>query len=375
MAELGAIRTHKDGRVFLDFGRGRRVWSLPLGDQKSRIPFDERLARRALERIRDLVSQGRTLDEAIASLLPSHAPQNLVLRRMDKWLEVKRIEMEAGDLSPNYLTTLEHYAKPNGVMSWWDGISIHEIDYAALEDWSLWLSGRRLKPKSRRNIIGVFRSFIGWMFRRGDIREMPRDIPWPRVPEHAPTVLSLRTQRVVLKAIPEEKRGIFLCMATLGLRNGEARALNVRDYSDGELMIANAVKGPRREAPIRGPKNGRWRRLPVPTRLADWIDRNVPTALCLENRPLFIHPGTGKRWAPTAMRREWHDACERAGVPHVKLYEGARHSAATEWKRQGADDRTIQAILGHTDGRSVERYARMANQAVVEVLRPKKGAE
>ncbi len=75
------------------------------------------------------------------------------------------------------------------------------------------------------------------------------------------------------------------------------------------------------------------------------------------------------------MRREWHDACERAGVPHVKLYEGARHSAATEWKRQGADDRTIQAILGHTDGRSVERYARMTNQAVVEVLRPKRGAE
>jgi len=64
------------------------------------------------------------------------------------------------------------------------------------------------------------------------------------------------------------------------------------------------------------------------------------------------------------MRREWREA--RAGVPHVKLYEGARHSAATEWKRQGADDRTIQAILGHTDGRSVERYAQLEDQAVVE---------
>jgi integrase len=160
----------------------------------------------------------------------------------------------------------------------------------------------------------------------------------------------------------------------MGLRNGEARALNVRDYADGELMIRSAVKGPRRDAPIRGPKNGRWRKLPVPTELTDWIGRTVPAANGLENRPLFIHPGTGKRWAPTAMRREWHDACKRAGVPHVKLYEGARHSAATEWKRQGADDRTIQAILGHTDGRSVARYARLADQAVIEVLRPKRGA-
>ena len=41
-------------------------------------------------------------------------------------------------------------------------------------------------------------------------------------------------------------------------------------------------------------------------------------------------------------------------------------------KRAGADDRTIQAILGHTDRRSVERYARLADGAVVEVL---KGAE
>ena len=36
------------------------------------------------------------------------------------------------------------------------------------------------------------------------------------------------------------------------------------------------------------------------------------------------------------------------------------------WKRQGAPDRAIQAISGHTDGRSVERYARLADQAVVE---------
>ena len=48
------------------------------------------------------------------------------------------------------------------------------------------------------------------------------------------------------------------------------------------------------------------------------------------------------------------------------------HNAATEWKRQGADDRTIQTILGHVDRRSVERYARLADSAVVDVLR---GAE
>ncbi len=98
----------------------------------------------------------------------------------------------------------------------------------------------------------------------------------------------------------------------------------------------------------------------------------IQFSLRLEGRTLFIHPATGNRWAPTTLRREWHEARKRAGVPDCKLYEGARHSAATEWKRAGADDRTIQAILGHTDRRSVERYARLADGAVVEVL---KGAE
>ena len=127
------------------------------------------------------------------------------------------------------------------------------------------------------------------------------------------------------------------------------------------------MKGPKRNAERRAPKNGQWRRLPVPPDLTDWIVAHVPAEARLERRPLFTHPGTGERWAPTAMRREWLDACARAGVPRTKLYEGARHSAATEWKRRGVDDRRI---LGHADPRSVERYARLADGAMVQVLLP-----
>jgi integrase len=180
--------------------------------------------------------------------------------------------------------------------------------------------------------------------------------------------LSIEAQQRALKAIPEEKRGIFLAMATLGLRNGEARALNVADYRGRELNVGWAMKGPERNAPRRAPKNGRWRELPIPPQLAEWLANRVDRSDL--GRPLFVHPSTGERWAPTAMRREWHDACDKAGVPDCPLYEGARHSAATEWKRQGADDRTIRTILGHVDGRSVERYARLANSAVVDVLIP-----
>ena len=38
--------------------------------------------------------------------------------------------------------------------------SIHEIMYGTLEDWSLWLADRGQSPKSRRNFLGYFRTFL-----------------------------------------------------------------------------------------------------------------------------------------------------------------------------------------------------------------------
>jgi integrase len=103
------------------------------------------------------------------------------------------------------------------------------VSYAALEDWSHWLADRGLSPKTRWNILAAFRSFLGWLYRREEIRELPREYPWPKPPERTPAPLSARTQDEILDAIPEERRGIYLAMALMGLRPGEAVALDVAD--------------------------------------------------------------------------------------------------------------------------------------------------
>jgi len=63
-------------------------------------------------------------------------------------------------------------------------------------------------------------------------------------------------------------------------------------------------------------------------------------------------------------------ACAQVGVK-MSPYEGTKHAFASGLKRRGVDDRVIQRILGHADRRSVERYARLDDQAVVTVLRPR----
>ena len=83
-----------------------------------------------------------------------------------------------------------------------------------------------------------------------------------RVEEYEPRILSITDQDTVLAHIPDEDRGIFLALAHLGLRPGEARALTVGDYRDGWLFVDKAAKSKAAGAEIRGTKTGKPKRLP-----------------------------------------------------------------------------------------------------------------
>lgn len=168
----------------------------------------------------------------LAQYLPAHAKPNLVSTRLERRLEVRRGEADGGTLSPGYVRELERLTSPEGHFAYFDQVSIFEISYGVIEDWSLWLADRGLSPKTRRNVLGAFRSFVGWLRRRGELTELP-EFPWPKVEEHQPRILSAETQEAVLAAIPEAKRGLFLAMALMGIRPGEARAVDVATAAMG----------------------------------------------------------------------------------------------------------------------------------------------
>jgi len=55
------------------------------------------------------------------------------------------------------------------------------------------------------------------------------------------------------------------------------------------------------------------------------------------------------------------------------LYEGTKHSFATDALLRGVPERSLQAYLGHADVRSTRRYARLSNQALIDVIRRPRG--
>jgi len=66
--------------------------------------------------------------------------------------------------------------------------------------------------------------------------------------------------------IPEEELGIFLALCDLGLRPGEARAVDVRD---GWMTVSRACKGYGADAQISPTKSGKAKRLPLSQELAE----------------------------------------------------------------------------------------------------------
>ncbi len=363
MAEgVGAIRRREDrGTWYIDLRPFGRIYG------RGTIPFRTRRdAERVLREIQGKL-ETRTLPEVLAAYLPTHAKPNLVPERLGPWLEVVRRQVDAGDRSPTYLRELRRYARADGEFSWWDTRSIYEIDYAALEDWCGWLADRGLSAKTRKNVLGAFRTFLGWLRRRGEIRDLP-ECPSLDVPEYEPRVLRVEDQAAVLAAIPDARRGAFLAMALMGIRPGEARALDITDYRDGWLHISRAMKGTGPNSPIGPTKTKKPKRLPVPEELSDWIAAHVEPASRLSRAPLFPNPRTGRRWSHWALRDTWLSACERVGVA-IPLYEGTKHTFATDAVARGVSERALQAFLGHADARSTRRYARLAETDLVAVLR------
>jgi len=171
-----------------------------------------------------------------------------------------REQVESGERSPGYLAELERWCAPEGHLGiWWGHRSVHEIDYAGLDEWVAWLAAeRKLSAKTRWNVVAAMSAFLGWLRKIGEIAVVPA-IPWPTLREHAPRLLSAEAQRNVLAAIPEPSRGTFLALALLGLRPSEAARLRAADYAPGDPGWLT----------IRITKNRQVKRLPVPDELAD----------------------------------------------------------------------------------------------------------
>lgn len=166
------------------------------------------------------------------------------------------------------------------------------------------------------------------------------ETPYPKKVIHLPVVLSQEeVARLIDSAVVPFHRVVLMTMYATGVRRAELAHLKVSDI-DSERMIIR----------IRGGKGRKDREVMLSPKLLDELRdhwrRHKPKE--------WLFPGG--RWhdstRPITTKVAWHacrQAAKRAGLekkvhPHI-----LRHCFATHLLEAGADLRTIQMLLGHSD--------------------------
>lgn len=354
--------------------RRYRIKVAPIGGVWTKIR-DEQTGRAVLGAIRARVAEGYTIDQAAGFFTRRPTEANRIPVKLAAFLERERARLKAGDISPRTVRELARFCGERGEFSYWRDEHIHEVTFKRLEQWRTDL-GKRVGPKTARNVLGEFHRFLKWLVRCGDLERVP-EFPEIRYERKAPKILFPDEQRAVLDAIAFEHRGVFLAMAHT-LRPGEARGANLDDWIPRQraIHVRRACKGLEAAAPVLGAKESNWRLVGADDDLAGWIDYRLGRATAAEKLrrsgvPLFPNwraPASG-RWSHAAITWEWQRACKIAGVEGVSVYPGTKHSTSTDLFRRGVDRKTIQHALGHKDDRSTEHYVVLADADTLEVFR------
>jgi integrase/recombinase XerD len=185
-------------------------------------------------------------------------------------------------------------------------------------------------------------------------------IPWPKVTQGVPEILSGSEVCKLLDAIESPKyRAVVMTAYGAGLRIGEVCALQVSDIDSARMTIR--VQG----------KGGRTRYVPLPERVLFLLRRYWQVEK--PRKPwVWLFPGaqTGCPVSAASVRHHLRAAAGKTGLykrvtPHV-----LRHSFATHLLELGLDVRIIQMLLGHRSIRTTTRYTHMTAGILAKTRSP-----
>jgi integron integrase len=206
-------------------------------------------------------------------------------------------------------------------------------------------------------------------------------------PQHtrAPVVLTPDEVRAILVRLPPRLRLAALLMYGGGLRVLECMTLRIKDID---------IK--RREIIVRDGKGRMDRRAPLADASVAPLEKHLAAVFAIYQQDVrrkypmadmewtwaYVFPAArrGRNRAEGTMRRHHLDvsvlqrafraAVRASGVAKRATCHSLRHSFATHLLESGADIRTVQELLGHSDVRTTMRYTHVLNRGALGVRSP-----
>lgn len=266
----------------------------------------------------------------------------------------------------HYLTRLQDYA---------GDLKVEEIDANLVRKWRIWLNrlgtntSDELQKTTQNYHLIALRSFLKYCAKR-DIKAMSADkIELARTKRTQVTFLTPEEVERLLSmpdtATPPglRDRAILELLYSSGLRVSELTALN-REH----------INLKRKEFMVRG-KGQKDRPVFVSTEASDWLSKYLGSRT--DKAPaLFIRIGGKKktdlngnymRLTPRSVQRMVSKYALLAGITKHVSPHTLRHSYATDLLMNGADIRSVQSMLGHSNIATTQIYTHITDQHLKKV--------
>ncbi|MGE0763015.1 MAG: tyrosine-type recombinase/integrase [Bdellovibrionales bacterium] len=246
---------------------------------------------------------------------------------------------------------------PNTVMAYRRDLELfaeYREKHSDLKPFYEYMKKRGLNPRSQARVISSVRTYFRYLESRGEKAEELRELKQPRVKTKLPKALTADDFRRLLDAsvVENEYRAArnqltLLLLFGLGCRVSELIQLNLQDFNEIENWLTVTGKG------------NKQRLLPLTTRLVGDLKSyliRVRPQLLKDTTPSLLVNDRGHRPSRVDIWRWLAAWSKKAGFAEPVGPHQFRHGCATSLLENGADLRTIQALLGHASIQTTQIY-------------------
>lgn len=281
---------------------------------------------------------------------------------------IEHLEVERGRSSKtaeNYNLYLERFVEHTG------DILVDKITTEVLRQYRLWLNryvnnnGESMATITQGYHLIALRGFLTYLSKRDIVSLSPEKVELPKVSRKQVTFLTYDEIARLLDSVPADNqpqhlrdRALIELLFSSGLRVSELVSLN-RDH----------VNTKRREFTVRG-KGQKDRPVFISQRAAEQIelylvvraDSLPPLFLNYSRNNVVSSSGDYRRLSPRSIQRIIHKYARLAGITKHVTPHTMRHSYATDLLMNGADIRSVQSMLGHSNISTTQIYTHVTDQ-------------
>lgn len=245
-----------------------------------------------------------------------------------------------------------------------EGVALADADTEVIEGYDSWLTGKGKSAATVTRSLASLKCFYGWMVSTGRRETNPAlGAKSIKVERKLPQILTNQEVELLL-AQPQcvDQKGyrdhamLELLYAT-GIRVSELISLDVEHVNLAAGFIRCFSKNKERIIPL----------YPGAVKaISDYV-RNVRPQLAVEGEHALFVNMNGERMSRQGFWKIIKGYQEKAGIKTDITPHTLRHSFAAHLLANGADLRSIQEMLGHSDISSTQIYAQLVNQKLKDV--------